>query len=75
MMSVVKRLIPISVKRKIRNYQADRRKERLFGALAPLVPAVEQMFHGPQSLEEFKANGEEFLKIYFTTIHFFSAKW
>jgi SAM-dependent methyltransferase len=36
----------------------------LFGPLAPLVPAVEDMFDGPQNLEEFKANGEEFLGIY-----------
>jgi SAM-dependent methyltransferase len=60
----VKRLIPRPLKRKIRDYQANRLKEHLFGALAPLVPSVEHMFDGPQSLEEFKANGEEFLKIY-----------
>jgi SAM-dependent methyltransferase len=41
-----------------------RRKVRLFGALAPLVPPVAEMFDGPASLEEFKANGEEFLDIY-----------
>jgi SAM-dependent methyltransferase len=63
-MSVVKRLIPRPLKRKFRDYQANRLKGHLFGALAPLVPSVEQMFDGPQSLEEFKANGEEFLKIY-----------
>lgn len=68
MLSVVKRLIPLPVKRKIRNYLTNRdqhkRKARLFGDLAPLVPAVEQMFDGPRSFEVFKANGEEFLKIY-----------
>jgi ubiquinone/menaquinone biosynthesis C-methylase UbiE len=64
MLNVVKRLIPFPVKRKISNYHANRYKARLFGALAPLVPAVEDMFDGPQSLEEFKANGEEFVKIY-----------
>jgi len=36
----------------------------VFGPLAPLVPAVEHMFDGPPSFEEFKANGEEFFKIY-----------
>jgi len=64
----VKRLIPLPVKRKVRNYLTDRNqnksKVRLFGDLAPLVPTVEQMFDGPQSLEEFKANGEEFLRVY-----------
>jgi ubiquinone/menaquinone biosynthesis C-methylase UbiE len=64
MLNVVKRLIPPPVKGKIRNFQANRYKARLFGAIAPLVPAVEDMFDGPQSLEQFKANGEEFLKIY-----------
>ncbi len=64
MLSVVKRLLFLPVRRKIRNYQANRCKARLFGALAPLVPAVEQMFDGPRSLEEFKTNGEEFLNIY-----------
>jgi ubiquinone/menaquinone biosynthesis C-methylase UbiE len=62
--NVVKKLIPGPVKRKIRNYQANRYKARLFGSIAPLVPAVKDMFDGPQSLQEFKANGEEFLKIY-----------
>jgi ubiquinone/menaquinone biosynthesis C-methylase UbiE len=64
MLNVVKRLIPRPVKRKIRNYLENRYKARLFGDLAPLVPAVEDMFDGPQSLEEFKANGEEFFRIY-----------
>lgn len=39
-------------------------KVRLFGNLAPLVPDIEDMFEGPRSLEVFKRNGEEFLKIY-----------
>jgi ubiquinone/menaquinone biosynthesis C-methylase UbiE len=43
---------------------AKRSKKRLFGALAPLVPDVEDMFDGPATLEEFKANGDEFLRIY-----------
>jgi ubiquinone/menaquinone biosynthesis C-methylase UbiE len=64
MLNVLKRLIPLPVVRKIRNYQAYRCKAHLFGDLAPLVPSVEQMFDGPKSLEEFKANGEEYLNIY-----------
>jgi SAM-dependent methyltransferase len=64
MIGVVKKLIPRLVKQKIAAYQAKRDKDRLFGALAPLVPAVDEMFDGPQSLEEFKANGDEFLGIY-----------
>ncbi len=68
MLSLVKRLIPLSAKRKVRDYLSNRShlksKARLFGDLAPLVPTVEQMFDGPQSLEEFKANGEEFLRVY-----------
>ena len=64
MMNVAKRFIPFPVKQKIRNYLANKNKTRLFGTLAPLVPKVEDMFDGPQSFEEFKDNGEEFLNIY-----------
>jgi SAM-dependent methyltransferase len=60
----VKRLVPNRIKARARNYLAERQKRRLFGDLAPLVPPVDLMFDGPQSLEEFKANGEEFLQIY-----------
>jgi SAM-dependent methyltransferase len=60
----LKRLVPVSWKRRIRRYQQEREKARLFGSLAPMVPAVEEMFEGPGSLAEFKANGEEFLNIY-----------
>jgi hypothetical protein len=48
----------------VRDYLQKREAARLFGTLAPLVPKVEQMFDGPQSLEVFKANGEEFFTIY-----------
>ncbi|MEA2165456.1 MAG: hypothetical protein QOK37_3583 [Thermoanaerobaculia bacterium] len=64
MLNLIKRLVPRPIKRAIRRQQEIRRKARLFGPLAPMVPAVEQMFEGPASLEEFKANGEEFLGIY-----------
>jgi SAM-dependent methyltransferase len=64
MLNLVKRLVPRTIKRAIRRQQETRRKRTLFGPLAPLVPAEEQMFDGPAGLEEFKANGEEFLGIY-----------
>jgi ubiquinone/menaquinone biosynthesis C-methylase UbiE len=48
----------------VKDYLQKRETSRLFGDLAPLVPKVEQMFEGPQTLEAFKANGEEFLTIY-----------
>ena len=64
MLSVVKRVVPAAVKRKIKSHLAERKKARLFGDLAYFVPMVDQMFDGPPSLEEFKANGEEFLEIY-----------
>jgi ubiquinone/menaquinone biosynthesis C-methylase UbiE len=67
MTNSLKELIPLPLKKrikKIRNRLANRQSTRLFGALAPLVPAVEDMFDGPQSMEEYKRNGEEFLKIY-----------
>src|SRR6478609_6133826 len=64
MLKLVKRLVPRNVKRAIRRQLETRRKVRLFGPLAPLVPAVAEMFDGPASLEEFKANGDEFLGIY-----------
>jgi hypothetical protein len=60
----VKRLIPVRWKRRIRRYQQERERARLFGSLAPMVPPVEDMFDGPGSLAEFKANGDEFLNIY-----------
>ena len=68
MLSSIKKLVPLPVRVKVRTYLVkrgqDRDKANLFGDLAPLVPSIEQMFDGPQSLEEFKTNGEEFLKIY-----------
>jgi ubiquinone/menaquinone biosynthesis C-methylase UbiE len=36
---------------------------------APLVPDVEAMFDGPPTLEEFKTNGEDFLRIYKEIAH------
>jgi SAM-dependent methyltransferase len=63
-MNPVKKLIPEPVKQKIRTYRENKRKAELFGELAPLVPPVKDMFDGPQSLDTFKANGEEFLRIY-----------
>jgi SAM-dependent methyltransferase len=64
MLNAVKRLIPPPLKRWIKTDLKGKEKTRLFGSLAPLVPPVEAMFDGPQSLEAFKANGEEFLPIY-----------
>jgi ubiquinone/menaquinone biosynthesis C-methylase UbiE len=63
-LKALKQLIPVRWKRRIRRYQQEREKVRLFGSLAPMVPAVEDMFDGPGSLQEFKVNGEEFLHIY-----------
>jgi SAM-dependent methyltransferase len=60
----VKRLIPRPVLRRIRSYREDAHKLQLFGDLAPLVPPLESMYDGPRTLEHFKANGEEFCKIY-----------
>src|SRR5437764_11607074 len=48
----------------IHDVQERRARKRLFGKLSPLVPPVSDMFDGPQSLEEFKRNGEEALQIY-----------
>jgi len=64
MLSLIKRLVPLSLKQKIKTFQEDFRRRQLFGALAPLVPPVERMYDGPPGLAEFKANGEEFLAIY-----------
>lgn len=63
-MSLIKKLIPLSVKQKLKVLQEERQKREMFGALAPLVPPVSHMYDGPPGLAEFKANGEEFLKIY-----------
>lgn len=64
MLTFFRNLVPQPLKRAIRQRLESRKKARLFGDLAPLVPAVEQMFEGPATLEEFHANGEEFLRIY-----------
>src|SRR5262245_18867199 len=63
-MDLIKRFVPKSVKQRVKSYQQNREKTRLFGDLASLVPPVDQMFDGPQSWEAFKANGEEFLGYY-----------
>ena len=47
----------------ISEYFEDRCKARLFGGLAPLVPAVKDMFDGEPGLKVFKANGDEFLRV------------
>lgn len=65
-MKLAKRLVPLPVKLRIKDYLGERKKARLFGALAPLVPRVSEMYDGPQSMEEFKQNGEEFFEIYKT---------
>jgi len=64
MRSLLRRLVPGPLKRALRRRREHRLRARLFGALAPLVPETEQMFDGTASLEEFKANGKEFLSIY-----------
>ena len=64
MLALLRKLVPRSLKRAIRRRLELRKKARLFGDLAPLVPEVEQMFEGPATLEEFHANGLEFLRIY-----------
>jgi SAM-dependent methyltransferase len=66
MLNLIRKLVPRPIKRAIRRQRDARDRKRLFGALAPLVPGVEQMFDGPSTFEEFKANGEEFLDIYRT---------
>lgn len=70
MLDAVKSLIPSSAKQAIKGRFEAVYRSRLFGDLAPLVPAVDDMFEGPQGLgivnglKVFKANGEEFLNIY-----------
>src|SRR2546423_615229 len=59
-----KRTIPPSLKRAISNYLEARKRKRLFGDLAPLVPRVDDMFEGPANLDIFKTNGEEYFSIY-----------
>jgi ubiquinone/menaquinone biosynthesis C-methylase UbiE len=68
-----KRLLPTRLRanfpyslagRKIGDFLQDRAKQRLFGSLAPLVPRIADMFDGPRNLKSFKADGEEFLRIY-----------
>lgn len=63
-MSLLNKLIRFLQKQNINYYFGTSEKLRLFGDLAPLVPSPWQMFDGPQSLEEFKANGEEFMNIF-----------
>jgi len=67
MLNLVRRFVPRTFERAISRQMEIGQRARLFGTLAPLVPAVEDMFDGPASLAEFKANGEEFLHIYKNT--------
>lgn len=53
-----------SIKKRLRSLWEAYRRRRLFGPLAPMVPAAADMYDGPGSLEDFYANGEEFLRIY-----------
>lgn len=64
MLRILRKLVPRRVKVAIRRELERRERVRLFGALAPMVPPVELLFDGPGSLAEFKANGDEFLRIY-----------
>jgi ubiquinone/menaquinone biosynthesis C-methylase UbiE len=50
--------------RKIGDSLESRARKKLFGTLAPLVPRIEDMFDGPRNLKLFKADGEDFLRIY-----------
>ena len=61
---LLRKLVPRPLKRALKRRREDRLRAQLFGTLAALVPETEQMFDGTASLEEFKANGEEFLSIY-----------
>jgi SAM-dependent methyltransferase len=61
---LVRRTAPMWLRHAVARRRTQLRKRRLFGALTPLVPEVADMFEGPGSYEEFKANGEEFLAIY-----------
>jgi len=61
---VIRKFVPAAVKRAVRRFQEARRRASLFGPLAPLVPPVADMYEGPAGLDEFKANGDEFLAIY-----------
>jgi SAM-dependent methyltransferase len=64
MLNLVRRVVPRTLRRALSRYRETHKKARLFGPLAPLIPPVEAMFDGPASLDEFKANGIEFLQIY-----------
>jgi len=64
MLDLVRKLVPRTLKRAIKRYREKRTRSRLFGSWAPLIPPVDAMFDGPAGLEEFKANGDEFLRIY-----------
>ncbi len=67
MLNSLKRVLPFPVKQKIKrtiNFLKFENKERIFGDLAPLVPNVEDMFDGSQSLKMFKSVGEDFFKTY-----------
>ena len=64
MKRVLTKLVPEAVKRHVRRRRTEKRKRELFGDLAPMVPDVDRMFDGPPTLEEFRKNGDEFIRIY-----------
>ena len=53
----IKRIIPRPIKQRLKYYLENRRKVQVFGNLALFVPSAQNMFDGPRSMEEFKANG------------------
>jgi len=64
MIRTVKKLIPLPIKKRVWAYRENRLKNQLFGKDAVLVPPPALMFDGPQGYEAFKANGDEFIRIY-----------
>jgi SAM-dependent methyltransferase len=60
----LRHFVPVRARRAAARWRTARKRARLFGPLAPMVPPVERMFDGPGGLDEFKANGDEFLRVY-----------
>jgi ubiquinone/menaquinone biosynthesis C-methylase UbiE len=62
--SALKILLPHAAQRTVRKHLEGRKRSRIFGDLARYVPPVELMFDGLASVEDFKAQGDEYLKIF-----------
>jgi SAM-dependent methyltransferase len=63
-MSAIRLTVPRPLRRALRVARERLRRRLMFGGLAPLVPPEELMHDGPPTYADFRANAEEFFRLY-----------